>query len=315
MKLKKLLATTLAVILILSSVSMTAFAFENENEFDIENLTWDDIMTMSNEDFMRLLNQFEREYDPFGTYETNPLTENRSTPTEPEIQPFWTSGEEDLSETGSHELITARACGILMDDKGFWGENKEGGILIALSLSLASIYPDRDPELGKNQLFAGHFYDPDKDSGKANTAKTNTSMFYADAVYYYDHNLDEFILSVGKMVHYVQDACEPHHASGMIAGLTPHSQFENFANEHLNEYIDSMRSIDEKFYSDALNMSEERIVHNAAVEAKKYAKKVNNLIIRKEWGATALDCTQAAVRNTVMILYKLSIEANIPMTK
>lgn len=54
-------------------MSIMAFAFDND-EFDIESLTWDDIMEMDNYDFQRLLNQFEREYDPFGTYETNPLT-------------------------------------------------------------------------------------------------------------------------------------------------------------------------------------------------------------------------------------------------
>lgn len=100
-------------------------------------------MTMSNSDFRKLLSDFERVYDPFGTYETNPITQNESGWYDWSVQPYWTSGQEDMSETGSHELITARACGILLDDKGFWGDNRNGSILVALTLSLASIIPDR----------------------------------------------------------------------------------------------------------------------------------------------------------------------------
>lgn len=328
MKLKKLLATTLAVILILSSVSMTAFAFEND-EFDIENLTWDDIMTMSNEDFMRLLNQFEREYDPFGTYETNPLTENRSTLTEPEIQPLWTSGDEEVVFEdgkfkkgyvwGSHEFITARACGILRETKGFWIADESGSILLALSIALASTNPDRDPKLiGLSPYpYRGHFYNPDIDIGAPNTARTNAQEFYSKSFscYTLDGESEEFITNVGNMVHYIQDACEPHHASDMKAGVTPHSQFEKYVGENIDNLIGGMKTIDNVYYKNALNYMVADLVHFAAKDAKKYANGVNDFSNTDGWGMIGQICIQNAVKYTAIVLYKLSIDANIPLLK
>lgn len=122
-KIKSLISCLLTAIVLFSACSIASFAFVTEEEFNIENVTWEDIMTMSNSDFRKLLSDFERVYDPFGTYETNPITQNESGWYDWSVQPYWTSGQEDMSETGSHELITARACGILLDDKGFWGDN------------------------------------------------------------------------------------------------------------------------------------------------------------------------------------------------
>lgn len=142
----------MASILLLSFFSVPAFAYESEDDFDISDYTWEDIMTMSNEEFHELLSNFERVYDPFGTYETNPLTvDNKS------VQPYWTSGTEDMSEQGSHELITARACGLVLADKGFWGTTHNGSIVVALSISLASIIPDKNLLLGPLDLLKATF--------------------------------------------------------------------------------------------------------------------------------------------------------------
>ena len=82
--LKKSLAVFLmASILLLSFFSVPAFAYESEDDFDISDYTWEDIMTMSNEEFHELLSNFERVYDPFGTYETNPLTVDNKSPFNP----------------------------------------------------------------------------------------------------------------------------------------------------------------------------------------------------------------------------------------
>ncbi len=315
-----LISNLLVASFLISICSIASFAFSPEEEFNIDDITWDDIMTMSNSDFRELLSDFERVYDPFGTYETNPITQNESGCYDGGVQPYWTSGEEDMSETGSHELITARACGILLEDKGFWGDNRNGSILIALMLSLASIIPDKDPELGLNDLYRGHFYDPDTEENfagsKTNTAKTNAINFYnqAKAQGVSDEN---FYKSVGCMLHYIQDACEPHHAANIIStgSLSAHGQFEKFADENLNSYIDSLTTLADSVYSARLSKDIGTIVNDSAEVGKDYSGVVKNIFNKTHWGTVALNTTRLAVIQSATVLYKLSIEANIPLTK
>lgn len=319
MKYKKIIAAFLAAMLIISSVSVGAFTIE-QDEYDIENLTWDDIDKMDSKEFKKLLNQFERDYDPFGTYETAPLTEDSGNNG---IQPLWTSGKEDMSETGSHESITATACGILYRDKGFWGTTENGSIIIALILSLASIIPDKNSGLGPAQAFAGHFYNPSNEKNFEdqidNTAKTNAKDFYYQAAgYYWLNSSDEgYFESLGKMLHYVQDACEPHHAANIISTgpLSSHSAFEKDVEENLDAYLDATGPIESAKYTKALNTPIENIIYNAAVEAKKESQNVDSTFSRGEWPRVGRITVQNAVTQTAVVLYKFSLELNIPLNK
>ena len=318
-KVNKIIAMLICISILSSICSIMGYAFEDEEEFSIENYTWNDIMTMSNADFRELLTNFERVYDPFGTYETNPITaiydENGNSSS---VQPRWTSGNEEHSETGSHELITARACGIVLDDKGFWGSDENGSILIALIISLASIIPDTNNELGLQQLFEGHFYDPE--TGKSftgsatNTAKTNAQYFYNQAKTVGFDN-ENFLEYVGCMLHYVQDACVPHHAANITGLNLAHPQFESFADDNLNSYIDSLTTINESVYNDRLDKSIGTIVHDSATVAKGFSSLVDNIFDKTHWGTVAMNTTRLAVIQSATVLYKLSIDAGIPLTK
>ena len=75
---RSIISCLLAVILLISVCSMASFALVPEEKFNIDNITWEEIMTMSNSDFRKLLFEFERVYDPFETYETNQITQNES---------------------------------------------------------------------------------------------------------------------------------------------------------------------------------------------------------------------------------------------
>lgn len=322
-KLKSFISCLLAVIILLSACSMASFALVSEEEFNIENITWEDIMTMSNSDFRKLLSDFERVYDPFGTYETNPIMTDYQNQYGYGVQPYWTSGEEDLSEIGSHELITARACGILLDDKGFWGEDRNSSILIALTLSLASIQPDKVFSLGLGHLYKGHFYDPDTGENflkeKTDTAKTNAEKYFKEAVKHVsngDYN-DDFIKYAGYMIHYVQDACEPHHAANMKAGITKtaHGEFEKFADTNLNSYIDGYKTISQDSYTNAIRANVGDLVHGAAVRAKSYIGYVDDYKDQSMWDTVAYHTTRNAVLYTSIILYKLSIETGLKLNK
>lgn len=325
-KTNKLIAILICMAMIFSMCSLIGYAFEVEEDFNIQNYTWNDIMTMSNSEFRELLTNFERVYDPFGTYETEPLTaiyeEDIATET---VQPMWESGEIDengnIVDTGSHELITARACGILLDDKGFWGNNESGSILIALSLSLASIFPDTQSELGVSQLFRGHFYDPDTGENWAgetsNTAKTNAKLYYNAAYGCYSLNSvdEDFIMNVGMMLHYVKDVCVPHHAANVTFVNVAHGAFEDYADDNLDSYIESLTTISDTVYTTGTNKNIEEIVHDAAVVAKQDISYVNNIFSQSNWNTVANRTTRAAVVNSAIVLYKLSLELDIPLTQ
>ncbi len=320
--LKRGLSVFLAsALLILCFFSVPVFA--EDPEFDISNYTWEDIMTMNNEEFQVLLANFERVYDPFGTYNTNPLAQKNTKQSDFGVQPLWISGEEDLSATGSHELITARACGVLLSDKGFWGENHNGSILVALTLSLASIKPDKEWLLGPVDLFKGHFYDPDTGKNWAgssiNTARSNTEKFYklAKEEYIKNANSTKFIEYVGKMLHYIQDANEPHHAANITAleRKNVHTKFEEYADQNLNTCIDSLTSLNNTQYSNSLLKSPGDLVHEGALTAKSYSYAVLDVDSTEYWFETAWHCSRNAVQYSVLLLYKISVDTNISLTK
>ena len=321
-KQKRFLGLLMSILLILSSVSVVAFAYEKNENFDISDYTWDDIMSMSSAEYLQLLHEFEKKYDPFDTYEKDPLitSETLNGTSGGTISPLWTSGDYDSDnpEEGSHELITARACGILLSDKGFWGGNHNGSILIALSLSLASILPDRDQNFN-DFLFAGHFYNPYTQGNylgiTSNTAKTNTIDYYNMAKKEYETNGAStlFIEYVGRMIHYLQDANEPHHAAN-ITGLNPaHSAFEKFAYQNFDTYAANISSVSASEYQNALSKSADGIVHQYALIAYDYRWLVLNYLDQSEWGTVANVCTQNAIQSTALLLYKLSIDASIPL--
>ena len=339
-KIKSLISILLVIILLLSTCSMASFAFVSEEEFNIENITWDEMMNMSDLEFIELLTEFERIYDPLETYDSNPIMPGNvkydqieSTNTQTGIQPLWSSGDTDfeegtIGELGCHELITARACGVLMNDKGFWSEDNNGNILIALTLSLASILPDKDDESDSIIPFQGHFYDPD--TGKSifgsttNTAQKNGQKYYNIAHDDYLYHKEINIEAIGRMIHYIQDVCEPHHAANYAIPMhMSHYNFESYVNEdikignktdkRISLYIDSFTTVSNNEYTWACGMRADVLLHNAAVEAKKYIGTVDNSLNKSQWNDTASITTRNAVRYTALLLYKLSIAANIPL--
>lgn len=314
---KKIISLILVISFLVSVFSITSFA--DEKDLDISIITWDDIMSMNSVEYRRLLAEFERVYDPFGYYKTSPLLEENRKKINGGVQTYWVSGDEsDDILTGSHEIITAKACGILMNDKGFWGGNENGSIIIALMLSYASIIPDKDPVLGVMQAFAGHFYDPDTDVKKLNTARTNAEKYFNKAVESYDANdvnSEEFIKAVGKMMHYVEDACAPHHAANYYAGFTKHKEFEKYVDQHIDSYFNGLDSLESQKYSTALSSSIGIMVHDFAKISKGYAPQVKNTLPIPQTDVIGSITARNAVIITVMALYKLSVEADIPLNK
>lgn len=319
--LKRTISVLLCAVLVMVSLSVGAFAYQAENmqeTLDLSAYSWDDIMTMSNTEYRELLAKFERVYDPFGTYAANqPLMELN----ENQISPQWTSGNE--KDSGSHELITARACGMLLDDMGFWGNNRNASLVAALMISLASVLPDKDWGEGPLSGFEGHFYDPDTNTSytgvSINTAKTNMVKYYNAAKTDYQSGgvSEDFAKTVGKMLHYIQDACEPHHAANVTGAVfwKGHSSFESYADQNLNKYIDSYTTLSKYEYTRVLSQSKENVIYSAARDAKRHISMVDNIADKSKWDAAANATTRNAVRYSALLLYKLSVEAGIPLVK
>lgn len=127
---------------------------------------------------------------------------------------------------------------------------------------------------------------------------------------------ENFWESMGCLLHYIQDACEPHHAANYyVPKYMSHKYFEEFVDENLNEYIDPIKTATNSTYTNSLNKDIGRIVHDAAVISKSYSSLVKSSTDRTYWNMVAQNTTRLAVIQTAAVLYKLSIDANIPLNK
>ena len=330
---KRLISIMLSVVMLLSVTPLMSFADNSDSfsldvsdytnsELDLTQYTWDDIMDMSPEEYSQFLKAFERVYDPFGTYEekgTESETQLDSLSGEPQISPQWTSGWVVLGEyvsEGTHEYITAVAVNILIEDKGEIGLTPAEVLYYGLTVSLASIEPDRN--IGEAVAAnSRHFYNPH--TGKnylgssADTAKTNAVSRFASArSYISQNNIEESLRQLGWALHYLQDVCVPHHAANITVANLSHGDFEDFAFDHMESYIGSYHSIQSSYYSTALSNSCAQLVHSAALEAYPRAEYVNDKDDQSHWPNQARACLRSAACYSAMLLYKYVQEPGVP---
>ncbi len=325
---KKIISIILSLILVFSIIPFSVYADGNggsgeidisdytDSELDLSQYTLEDLTNMSAEEYTALVREFERVYDPYDSYveEEEPGGET--------INPRWTSGDinifNEYTNAGCHEYITQVACGILANDKGFYTNDPLEVVVFILSLSLSSLLPDKDE---RGLAFEGHFYDPDTGENylgsSTNTARTNAQAHYFNAVLAAQRgDMDEAYEELGRCLHYVQDANEPHHAANnrnIIDGYS-HSQFENFAFEEAETHLSSYTSISNSYYTQALNSSNtvDEITHSAAVTAKSFINYVNDTGNQTQWDYAAEKCLKRAARYSAMIMYKFSQVDAVP---
>lgn len=330
---KKLLSLLLSLLFIFSIIPINAFAIENDNfsgidisqytdsELDLTQFTMEDILNMTAEEYLELVAEFERVYDPYNSYdETESMSENLSTLSSERgtISPQWTSGDidDDYTEAGTHEYISGMACIILNNDKGFYANNAGEQIVIMLSISLSSLLPDYDETSG---VFAGHFYDPDTGNSynlsDSNTAKKNALNHYNAAVNAAKVGaMDQAYEHLGRCLHYVQDVNVPHHAANIISKgpLSSHYQFEHFAFENMESYLGNYTTISSVNYLTASFWGVDTITHKGAAEAKPMSEYVKNVLDKSKWSEYAKKSMQNAARYSAMVLYKFGRESAVP---
>lgn len=325
---KKFVSAILSVVFIFLLVSEKSFAISGNHQgynkpsqnptekLDLSQYTLDDILKMSADEYMSLVKEFEETYDPFNSYDSTEETqENKS---DDMVSPLWTSGkieDDKWIEEGCHEYITSVACVILANDKGFFSNNDWDRLYIVLSISVASLLPDRD-EVG-TPLFEGHFYDPD--TGKSysnsisNTAKVNATAQYNMAVAAANRgDMEAAYEHIGRCLHYVQDVNVPHHSANITALNPAHRSFEQFAFNNQESYLSEYESISSGNYSNATTMSVGEITHLAASNSKPMSSQVNNILNKSMWNHVAGACMRNSARYSAIVLYKFSRVSSVP---
>lgn len=323
---KKIISIILMLTLILTVMPLSVFAYDDVDPFDISNYTdseldlsqytMEDLANMTSDEYFKLLADFERVYDPYDTYKERLENAENGTSTildEYGVAPLWTSGDpdDDDYEEGTHEYVTARACTILYSDKGFFSDKSAGNIAIALAISLASALPDKD-EVGF-PIFKGHFYDPETGEnyagGNDNTAKTNARDHYLAAVSAAESgDMNLAYEELGRCLHYVQDANVPHHAANVISygSLSPHSQFEKYAEENMESFLASYKTVPDAKYTAAEENTVAAMTRKAAKLSKAKIDTVNSTSDKSQWDSTAKYCLKNSVRYSAMVMYRFS---------
>lgn len=313
------LATTL---LILCFFSVPTFAAEPE--FDISDYTFEDLESMTTAEKKELIEKFIETYNPYGLRDL--MEQETSESYGFGVQPLWKSDGDSTTpieqEIATHQLVTLEALNVFIEDYGFYNTDGTTMFAIALYLMAASALPDRE-EIGV--AFAGHFHDPDTDLnflGQAwPTAATRASTHYHIAYTHLKKNVnmditsDEFmniLERLGKCLHYVQDACEPHHASNAIAGLgSSHSDFEAYVETNIDGYLQDI-SVPTEFYIQNRTVSIFAITDDAAKQAKPHFEAVANKKDQSQWNAIGKICIHNSVQYSSVVIYKLFYECNAP---
>lgn len=308
--------------IIFLSCSLVGYAFEEE--FCIENYSIYDLSSMSKKDKIELLEAFKEEYNPFNINDYTIPTEQLNVGNiETTISPQWTSGNVtsnnyDIGNAGTHELMTLDAITLLIERGYFITNDDTEALFISLLLAVASALPDRELD-GIGFIYAGHFYNPKTEKNwmfsSSNTARTNFKEEFLKARERFNEvngvnlSLDDYtdaIEYIGRALHYLQDACEPHHSNNEIAGVFPtaHSKFEEYVYEHYDNFNLPL-NWDYLMYSDMrdYNLSNiDRIVHLVAVESSPYIVYVNDKDDQSYWGYAGSLCKLNTIQNSAAAL-------------
>lgn len=300
-------------------ISNNTIPYNNE-ELDLSQYTVQDLIEMPVSELNNLISEFERIYDPFGSYarrKAENVVDIRYDINV--ITPLWTSGEEKTNNyvEGGHDIITAKACAILINDKGFFVEGELERLIATLSISLASSLPDEDES--DTLTFKGHFYDPDTGKnwmgGTDDTAQSNAVEHFRNAYNAADEG-DSVLMfeEIGRSLHYIQDANVPYHAANVIFGEDDgdHSQFEEYAFRYIYPYIDDLTTLASSNYTTVAAKTVAALVKTAAQDAKeRYPILRDNPDNQDEWDTVAEFCIRKSVKYSTVVLYKLAQKSQV----
>lgn len=251
------------------------------------------------------------------------------------VSPYWTSGQPydpdyNLSTMETHELMTIDAISLLCDTGYFITKDAAQALVLTLFIAKASALPDRQIS-GVGMLYAGHFYNPETEKSflpVSSTARSNMKKNYnaakdkfqtSDGKNIESQSFQDALEDLGKMLHFVQDACEPHHSSNEIALLgikTPHSEFESYVFKNYEECSKNY-GWDCNEYERCLTQSKDdisMIVHRAAIASHVFIDTVNDLEHQEQWRNTGGICASKSILMSAIAL-RIAFENNGVLVK
>lgn len=189
-----------------------------------------------------------------------------------QVQPRWTSGDSE-NNYGSHGLIAL--MGIVIAS----GKNAAIDDYFTSTrtqwLIEYSVMPDIDE---KGLLYDCHFYGANEKnySGGTDTAYTRFRDHYnAAVVQYRSGNYLQATQELGRAIHFISDINNPHHASNSIAGVSYHTQFEDYVEEARENNVVNPTYVTATYLSSFSNKSLKTIADESAVHARGYFNQAN----------------------------------------
>ena len=213
--------------------------------------------------------------------------------------------------TATHQYITACALGVFYEDMpnhvsfAFFN-GYEWEIIMS-----ASDLPDTD----ENDVFwKAHFYNPNTQKNylgeTSPTAKTKYVYWYNEAVENYPDNYDYAFECLGRALHYMQDANEPHHSSNNTALNSNHSLFEAYVDENRASF-GSITSVSNSTYSDNYHWTPATLLHRAALYSNAYADTVVSTNNTAVWDEVAEATVTKAIEYCACVIYSFAKDVGI----
>lgn len=201
--------------------------------------------------------------------------------------------------------------------------NESANVFIVLAISIASLTPDKDEN--KN-IFEGHFYhaiDGDSWTGsKTNTALVNCRNHFDSAVHAAKvGDIDVMYSELGRALHYIQDAGEPHHAANITNVNIAHNSFESFVDKDIDSYIKLISSVNgyrfstssNPSYASVTSHSVDFLVQQTASIAYTFRSQVNNALNKTYWDYAASKTVPNAVGFSALLIYKFAYASGMAL--
>ena len=315
---KKIIAcfVVLTMMFINSALLFNAYANSKDDDYllsylNLSSNTVEALLEVSPEEWQAYLTAYKLENNIIE------ITDNDYIGSSAEVQ--WKSGK-DEENGATHAYVTFWAMTVMLNEKGFWQGSLSDMVKEIAAVAVASEKPDRGI-LAWGVGYSDHFYDPD--TGKnylgqtSPTAKTNAAAGFMDAINNEKAKKHQAALeSLGEALHFLQDACEPHHASNHTGTIptskSAHVQFELYAEQQLqNEDIILVTEVPSSIYNYAYSHDTEDLVHASAKIAKSHINSVISVNDKSKWHNTAEACLNLSMQRSAALIYKFAKQTGL----
>lgn len=292
-KFKGLISLFLSLILILTVNNIAVIATDEDQLPNVEEMTIRQFLELDTDIRNAIIDSYADELLPQSNINTRYKSDDENDPT--------------------HSDITAAALSMLIDDKGFW-ESGINGALIAISICVASMLPDKSEDESYEPGNRDHFYVPSTGRGlllSNRSAKNAFTQYFNEAVSDYQNDDEDVLLDLGRALHYVQDVSVPHHTIGYLT--IAHSAYEAYCADNVDSLLSELPGVTNSMYTSINNKSTNNIIIDMAEESNDYYDSVSSTLDRSEWNDTAETLMQKSAQISAAVIYKFAMQAGLTL--